>query len=219
MVGLEGTLCSLHSRTLPARVPSIAHLPVHASPTTHCMRSVNLLMHETLHYYASLAMRTCTICKHRTNTVPRQQFIAQKGPATRPEHGAWLYMTMSQSLLTIKSKECQRRKVKCDGMSPCARCLGQSFACTYVTPNQRASTTHRYIKQVSVSLRLTGSCVEVTHIRTLVAIQRGRNGLLQLILMALQRRQPLNLAVRLLHLRRGLKQIEERLAWLCISLR
>ncbi|KAF2034609.1 hypothetical protein EK21DRAFT_56190, partial [Setomelanomma holmii] len=56
--------------------------------------------------------------------------------------------------LTTTSKECKRRKVRCDGQIPCARCAGQSIGCEYVpadhaTPSSRSPTVAKILQHHS----------------------------------------------------------------------
>lgn len=46
---------------------------------------------------------------------------------------------LAASKLIARSKECQRRKVKCDGQSPCARCTAYRVHCEF-TPTNSQST-------------------------------------------------------------------------------
>ncbi|KAF2008692.1 hypothetical protein BU24DRAFT_445455 [Aaosphaeria arxii CBS 175.79] len=49
-------------------------------------------------------------------------------------------------------KECQRRKVKCNGNQPCARCAGQSFKCVYSVPSQTRNSPQKTSERRTSSL-------------------------------------------------------------------
>ncbi|KAH7346985.1 hypothetical protein BKA66DRAFT_542843 [Pyrenochaeta sp. MPI-SDFR-AT-0127] len=58
-------------------------------------------------------------------------------------------------------KECQRRKVKCDGKSPCTRCAGQSFECVFSLSAQRVSRQNISPSSTIVSKHDTSSTVSL----------------------------------------------------------
>jgi hypothetical protein len=74
----------------------------------------------------------------------------------------WLSYLSLRLLTELSSNECKRRKIKCNGQTPCQRCGRQRIECIYVESSHRDSPCEQeYVHSRSVRLPTDIRCLEI----------------------------------------------------------